>query len=136
MSECRARMRLKQLNYEYAQQIDKFWQEYWSEYTLPDDRMKIVDTVAVDDNDKVIAYGQVRHFAEMMLFQDMGRSNRERMEAFKLIMAEGFRGADQAGFLEVYCLCKDIRFARLIAKHFGFRLVDNPGVLLVKSLHE
>ena len=129
-------MRLRQLNYEYAQQIDKFWEKFWSEYTLPDDRMKIIDTVAVDDKDRVIAYGQVRHFAEMMLFQDMDRPVRERMEAFKLIMAEGFRGVDRAGFFEVYCLCKDIRFARLISKHFGFRLVDNPGVLLVKNMKE
>jgi hypothetical protein len=114
--------------------MDKIWKEYWSEYTLPDQSSPIIDTVVVDDNDKVISYGQVRHFAEMMFFPDMGVSSRTRLNALKLTIAEGFRGIDKAGYKEVYMMCKDVRFARLIAKHFDFTLVDNPGVLLVRKM--
>lgn len=127
-------MHLRQLNLKYALEMDKIWKDYWSEYTLPDQSSSIIDTVVVDDNDKVISYGQVRHFAEMMFFPDMGVSNRVRLEALKMTIAEGFRGIDKAGYNEVYMLCKDMRFARLISKHFGFTLIDNPGVLLVRKM--
>jgi hypothetical protein len=127
-------VKLRQLDYEYAKQIDEFWKEYWSEYTLPDDTMKIIDAVAVDKDQKAIAYGQVRIFAELMLFTDMGRSKKERMEALKLLMFEAFRGVEGKRIEECYCLIKDMKFARLIAKHFDFHLVEDPGILLVKRM--
>lgn len=126
--------KLRQLNYEYAKQIDEFWKEYWSEYSLPDDRMKIIDAVAVDKDQKAIAYGQVRIFAELMLFTDMKRPTKERVEALKLLMLEAFRGIESKNIEECYCLIRDMKFARLIAKHFDFHLVENPGVLLVKRM--
>jgi hypothetical protein len=125
---------LKELTYERALIIDKFWKEYWSEYSLPDDTSKIIDAVAVNEQERPIAYGQVKLFAELMLFQDMSVSHRDRADSLKLLMQEAFRGIDKAGLKECYCLIKDIRFARLISKHFGFVLVDNPGVLLVKRM--
>lgn len=126
-------IQLKSLNYDLALKIDEIWKEYWSEYTLPDNRQAIIDTVAVD-GERVIAYGQVRHFAEMMFFPDMDVSNRVRLQALKLVIEEGYRGIDKVGLKEVYMMCKDMRFARLIAKHFGFTIIDNPGVLLVKRM--
>jgi len=129
-------LQLKQLNYEYALQIDKIWQEFWSEYSLPDDSTKVIDAVVVDNSDRVLAYGQVKMFAELMLFTDMDASLKNRMAALHLLMAEAFRGSDRAGLKDVYCLIKDIRFARLVAKHFGFTLVMDPGILLVKHLGE
>lgn len=126
-------VKLKKLNYDYALEIDKIWQAHWTEYTVPDSSAKIIDTVAVND-DKVIAYGHVKHFAEMMYFPDMTVSNRIRLEALKLVIEEGYRGIEKAGLKDAYMLCKDMRFARLVAKHFGFQLFENPGVLLAKRL--
>lgn len=126
-------IKLKQLNYEYALEIDKIWKEYWQEYTVPDQSASIIDTVAVDGN-RVIAYGQVRHFAEMMYFPDMSASRRVRMEALTKVIEEGYRGLEKAGIKDAYMLCKDMGFARLVAKHFGFQLFENPGVLLAKRL--
>ena len=127
-------LKLKPLNYDYAKSIDAFWKEYWSDYSLPDDSSKIIDAVVVNSTDKPIAYGQVKHFAELMLFTDMELGKRQRAEALKLLMFEAFRGADSAGLKEVYCLIKDMRFARLVAKHFGFSIIEDPGVLLLKKL--
>lgn len=124
---------LKQLNYEYALQIDEIWKKHWDMYTVPDSTSKIIDTVAVQ-GDRVIAYGHVKHFAEMMYFPDMDAPLRARMEAIKLVVAEGFRGVDKAHLREVYCLMKDMRFARLFCKHFGFTMHENPGILLHKDM--
>jgi hypothetical protein len=129
-------VKLTQLNFDRAVEIDKFWKRDWSGYSLPDDTAKIIDAVSVNDQGRVIGYGIVKLFPELMLFQDMEAHPKERVESLKLLMAEAFRGIEQAGLPEAYCLVKDMRFARLVAKHFGFNLVDNPGVLLTKKMIE
>lgn len=125
---------LRQLNYNYALEINEFWKRDWSNYTLPDDSAKIIDAVSVNEAGRAIAYGQVRLFPELMLFQDMCVPVRERADSLKLLMSEAFRGVERMGLPECYCLIKDMRFARMIAKHFGFHLVENPGVLLIKRM--
>jgi hypothetical protein len=104
-------LRLRQLDYKYALEIDKFWKR-----------------------DKAIAYGQVKLFAELMLFTDMEQRPRDRAKALKLLMLEAFRGIEDAGLPECYCLVKDMRFARLIANRYDFKLIENPGVLLVRDM--
>jgi hypothetical protein len=125
---------LRQLNYNYALEINEFWKRDWSEYTLPDDSAKVIDAVTVNETGRAIAYGQVRLFPELMLFQDMCADHRDRAESLRLLMLEAFRGIERLGLPQAYCLIRDIRFARLVAKHFGFQLIENPGVLLVKKL--
>jgi hypothetical protein len=92
----------------------------------------VVDAVVEDSNGKVIAYGQVKLFAEAMLFLDKDASRRDRVQALKLLMLEAFRGTQQAGIEEMYCFIKDPDFATLIERHFGFSVVDK-GELLIRE---
>ena len=55
---------------------------------------------------------------------------RQKVDAVKLLMAEAFRGCDQAGIHQVYAFIKDPLFATLISKHFGFEIVDKGELLL------
>jgi hypothetical protein len=125
-------VKLAEVTYDRALEIDEFWRRDWSNYSIPDTSHCIIESAVVGVDGKTIAYGQVRHFAELMLFTDMQAPLRDRSEALKLLMSEAFRGMDKAKLSECYCLIKDMRFARLIAKHFGFVINENPGVLLVK----
>jgi hypothetical protein len=129
-------VKLAEVTYDRALEIDKFWRRDWSNYSIPDTSHCIIESAVIDSNGKTIAYGQVRHFAELMLFTDMQASLRDRSDSIKLLMSEAFRGMDKAGLPECYCLIKDMRFARLIAKHFDFKINDNPGVLLYKDLRD
>lgn len=110
--------------------IDKIWQEYHSsDFSVPDRENKIVDAVVVED-DRVIAYGQVKVFAETMLILDLSASRKQKIEAIKLLMLEAFRGADEAGIKQMYAFIKDPAFATLISRHFGFEVVDKGELLL------
>jgi len=110
--------------------IDKIWQEYHSsDFSVPDRENKIVDAVVVED-DRVIAYGQVKVFAETMLILDLSASRKQKIEAIKLLMLEAFRGADEAGIKQMYAFIKDPDFATLISRHFGFEVVDKGELLL------
>jgi hypothetical protein len=114
--------------------ISKIWEEHFSHvYSLPNRKSIIVDAV-VENEDKIIGYGQVRLFAEAMLFLDYNASKKDRIDALKKLMLEAFRGTQVAGIQELYAFILDPDFAKLIEKHFHFFPADRPGDLFVKEL--
>lgn len=88
----------------------------------------------VEKDGEVIAYGQVKLFAEAMFIVDKDASNRDKAEALQLLMIEALRGTHIAKLEDIYCFIKDPEFATLISKHFGFEIVDQPGELLLRKV--
>jgi hypothetical protein len=114
--------------------VSKIWEEHHSHlYSLPNRKSIIIDAV-VEEKDKIIGYGQVRLFAEAMLFLDKDASPKARVDALRKLMLEAFRGAEIAGIQEMYAFIQDPDFSLLIQKHFHFRPADRPGELLIKEL--
>jgi hypothetical protein len=110
--------------------IDKIWREHYSnESSLPDRNNIVTDVVAETEKGELVAYGQVRLFAEAMLFLDKNASQRDKVQALKLLMLEAFRGTQIAGLKELYCFANDPDFATLIERHFGFAVVDKGELL-------
>lgn len=113
-------------------EIDRIWKEFWSDqFSVPDRRNSLTDSVVVDENDRIIAYGQLKLFAEAMFICDKSRSRRELCEALLLLMAQAFKGLNRVQIHEMYCFIKDPDFALLIEKHFKFHPVLDPGQLLL-----
>lgn len=109
--------------------IDEIWRKHHSrDFSVPDRRNMIAEAV-VEKEGKVIAYGQVKLFAEAMLILDKDASQRDKIEAIKLLMLEAFRGAQAHGQNQMYAFIKDPDFATLIARHFGFDIVDKGELL-------
>lgn len=116
--------------------LDKLWQEHWSDTSLPGLRNRVIDAVAVNESNRIIGYGQVKLFAESMIFLDPTARKRDRVSALRLLMEEAYRGADKAHLDDIYCFIKSPDFALLIEKRFGFERVVEPGELLLKRLKE
>ena len=114
--------------------LDELWQEHWSDHSMPGRNNALIDSLAVDENDRIIGYGQVKLFTEAMLFLDPTCSRRARVTALRLLMFEAFRGADRAQIEEIYSFIKDPDFALMIQKHYGFRSIPQPGELLLRRL--
>jgi hypothetical protein len=127
-------IRLRQLRPTDIPKLDELWNQHWSDRGLPGLNSRIIDAVAVNDNDKVVGYGQVKAFAEAMLFLDPTARKRELVQATKLLMLEAFRGVEQSGLEDIYCFIKNPQFATLIANHYDFEIVENPGELLLRRL--
>jgi hypothetical protein len=114
--------------------LDELWREHWSsESSLPNLRTRITDAVAVDKR-RIVGYGQVKQFAELMMFVDPTTSTRTRAEATKLLMDKALRDSRAAGLPDVYCFVRDADFSLIVQKHFGFEKADDPGELLLKKL--
>lgn len=114
--------------------INDIWEKHYSkESSLPNRNNSIVDAV-VEDNGRIIGYGQVRLFAEGMCFVDKDLPKRARVEALLLLMTEAFRGCNITGIEDMYCFIRDPQFASLMSKHFSFEIVDDPGELLLRKV--
>lgn len=113
--------------------IDRIWREHHSHaFSVPDRSNCVVDAVVEDGAGKVVAYGQVKLFAEAMLILDLNASQRTKIESIKKLMLEAFRGADMAGIKQMYAFIEDPDFADLIERHFGFSRI-NKGELLLRE---
>lgn len=113
--------------------LNDLWEKHWSDYSLPNRENAIIDALAVE-GDRIIGYGQVKLFAETMLFLDPTASTRQRVLALKQLMIEAFRGADKVGIEEMYAFIRDPDFSVLIQKRYGFKKVLEPGELLLRKL--
>jgi len=113
--------------------LDDLWKEHWSDTTLPGLKNRLIDSIAVDEKDKIVGYGQVKIFAEAQLFLDPTAPKRARVKALKLLMAEAERGVHQSGIGDLYVFIKNPDFAMLIARRYGFHRVVEPGELLLKT---
>lgn len=114
--------------------IDRLWQANWrGVYSMPNRNNAIVDAV-VEGESGLVAYGQVKLFAEAMLFLDPTKPKRERVRALQLLMTEAFRGTRKAGIEELYAFIEDPNFASLIANRYGFKVLDTPGKLLLRGV--
>jgi hypothetical protein len=128
-------MELRCFSWDDVPAISAIWEKHHSDLCgLPNRRTAVVDAV-VEDKGKIVGYGQVKLFAEAMLFLDKSASLRSRIGALQLLMREAFRGTEQAGLSEIYAFIAEPEFALLIEKHFHFYSADKPGRLLIKELY-
>lgn len=112
--------------------VSKIWQDHHSTlYSLPNRKSIIIDAV-VENERGLVGYGQVRLFAEAMMFLDKDAPLRDRIQALKLLMLEAFRGTELAGIQEIYAFIDDPYFSKLIQKHYHFFPADQPGELLIR----
>lgn len=116
------------------QAVDEIWKKHHQDFSVPDRNRMIAEVIAEDEDGSMVAYGQVKLFAEAIMLIDKDASLRSKVEALKLLLLEAFRGTDQAGLQDLYCFCKDPEFATILSKHFSFEIVDSPGELLLRKV--
>ncbi len=115
-------------------QIDEIWRKHHAQdFSVPSRKNLIVERIAEVDG-KIVAYGNVKIFAEAFILLDKDASVRDKVKALQILLLEAFRGADEHGLEDLYCFCKDPEFATLLAKHFSFEIVDEPGELLLRKV--
>lgn len=127
-------IRLRQFSDDDVIKLDEMWHKYWTRHSFPGRENRIIDAVAVDEGERIIGYGQVKMFAEAMMFLDPTASKRKRAFALKRLMLEAFRGCDESGIQELYAFVDDPKFSGLVQARFGFRSVPHPGDLLLRKL--
>ena len=114
--------------------IDKIWKKHHSDsFSVPNRYNALTDCVTVDDSDNLIAYGQVKLFAEAIFILDLDASRVKKTKALILLMHQALFTAGANNRMDLKAFIKDPDFALLIEKHFDFKRVTDPGELLVRE---
>lgn len=92
---------------------------------------KIADRV-ITDNDTVVSYGIVKHFAEAIFAVEPRLSTKKKVESLRLLLDEAYYETRKVGIPELHVFTKDRAFANILAGHFEFKFIS--GIPLVKDL--
>jgi len=98
---------------------------------LPRLTPSIIDCV-ISDDDGIVAFGNLKVYAETVMVMDHDRPARLRAKAFREIMPVAIMGAQRAGIHEIHAVTQDPDFGVVMRKHYGFR--DVLGEHLVKEV--
>lgn len=85
-------------------------------------------------DDKVVAYGVVKVFAEGVLILDKDIRTREKAEVVKLSTPEMLQRARDARLEYIYVIANDPGYSAILRKKYGFLRV--PGELLMAFLNK
>lgn len=116
-----------------AKWVNEIWhRDYSNEFGLPSLDNTIIKRV-VEVDDKPIAYGFAKIFAEATLVLDNSNPRNLKVQALQALMLDAIRGCRQHNLSQLHAVVKDRPdYVRLLKKHYGFRDVD--GTMLVMEI--
>jgi len=115
------------------ERIDEIYRTGHNEsFALPDLQNQITSAVVVDDNDKIVAFGVVKVYAEAVMVVDLNQSKMDRILEMDQLFAEAYRGCEEQGIQQLHVFVQDPKLQRLLERKYGFKPAN--GVALVKEL--
>ena len=112
--------------------IDELWRKHHAhQFSLPKLQPSIIDCV-VEDDKGIVAFGNLKVFAEAVMIMDHDRSPIVRAKALREMMPIGIMAAQRSGIAEIHLVSQDPDYAELLRKHYGFTTV--LGEHLVKEV--
>lgn len=106
--------------------IDRIWREHHSEsFGIPSLKSCIMKGT-VRSEEKLVAFGMVNLFAELILVMDPGMSLRKRIEAMNILLKRSM----EVELDQVHCFVDNPDLADILKKHFGFKEIKGTGLVL------
>lgn len=91
----------------------------------------IIDRIVLVD-DKIIAYGIVKHMSEAVMLVNSDAPKITRSKAMRELMNYAEMGAKRAGCEQLHCFVASESVAKILEKKFGF--IRSKDIVLVKNL--
>lgn len=123
---------IRQFETKDLEQLDKIWNKFYKdEFSLPNLDNTLMNVVAEKDN-KILAFGMIKHFAEGIAIFNHDASTFDRAIANDMILAKGLNIARNCG-LDMFHVCvKDEMYIKLLQNKYGFE--EPKHKILVKNL--
>ena len=112
------------------EKIDAIWKKHHAhQFTLPPLDPSII-TCVIEDEKGMVAFGNLKIFAETVMVMDHDRSPLVRARAFREIMPVAIMGAQKAHISQIHAVVQDPSFGDVLRKHFGFTDVLGEHLIL------
>jgi len=107
--------------------IDSFWQKYHKGIRGIPERKYLVSEAVVENDDQIVGYGNLRFFAEALMYLNKDASKYQQSKAFKLMMDKAIADAKSSGLDAINVGTDDVSFEMLLRSHY--KLTDRGTVL-------
>lgn len=112
--------------------VSKLWEKHHSHsFSLPTLEPSIINAVVEDAEGKIVAFGNLKVYAECVMVMDHDRPKSLLARAFKRLMETAILAARRNKIQKVHAVSLDPDFAELLRKHYGFS--DVTGEHLVRE---
>jgi N-acetylglutamate synthase-like GNAT family acetyltransferase len=112
--------------------VSRIWEKHHSQtFSLPALNPSIITGVIVDENDKVVAFGNLKIYAEGVIVMDHDRPKATLGRALKKLMEAAIMGARKFGVSRIHVSTTDPDYSEILRKHYGFS--DVLGEHLVRE---
>jgi hypothetical protein len=101
------------------------------EFRISDIDNCIIDKIILKD-EKAVAYGIVKQFAEGILLVNPDFPKVTRMKALNMLMEHAIEGSRKAGLTQLHYFVSDPRLAEMFKKHYDFQ--EAKDIILVRNL--
>lgn len=115
------------------EEISKLWEKHHSHsFSLPPLNPSIIDCVVEDSEGKIVAFGNLKIYAEAVMIMDHDRSRKDLAVAFQRCMDVAIMGAQKSGISEIHAVAQDADFADVLRNKYDF--VNVVGEHLVREV--
>lgn len=112
--------------------ISLVWERYFKGlFGLPS-RANVIADAIVELDERVIAYGTIKNYYEVVMILDHSLPIRDKVQAVKLLMQKAEHEAKLAGIEQLQLFVLDDSFKNILMKHFGFTVCG--GTAMVKTI--
>jgi hypothetical protein len=113
--------------------ISLVWERYFRGlFGLPS-RDNVVADAVVELDERVIAYGTIKNYYEVIMVLDHSLPIRDKVNAVKMLMQKAEYEAKLAGIEQLQLFVQDDSFKNILEKHFGFTVCG--GTAMVKTIN-
>ncbi len=113
--------------------ISEIWEKYFKGlFGLPS-RDNIIADAVVERHGKVIAYGTIKTYYEVVMVLDHSLPMRDKILAIRLLVHKAETEAKLAGIEQLQLFVLDDSFKNILIKHFGFTVCG--GTAMVKTIY-
>jgi hypothetical protein len=114
------------------EEVSALWEKHHShEFSLPPLDEAIIACVAVDETTgKIVAYGVMKVYAEVVMVIDHDRGRITRARALTELMGVGVMAAQKAGLPQIHAMTTDPDYADVLRKHYGFSNIEGEHLMM------
>ena len=125
-------MILRDLKLSDLNQIDAFWQKHHKGIRGIPERKFLVSEAVAESGGRIIGYGNLRYFAEALMFLDKDASTYQQAKAFRLMMNKAIMDAKKIGLDNINIGVDDLHFRMVLQSKFH---LTNRGTVLSLGLN-
>lgn len=112
-------MKIRSYSPEDFDRISEIYQKYWKgKLEVPDQAGRLMEAVVEDEDGKIVTYGMMKLWAEVMMIMDSSIPKRNKVEALRILMLTAEMTASKQNLEAFHVFTNNESYAAVLQNHF------------------